>query len=63
MFLPILRSLGTSSLSVGSVDGLKMFVESTVTGNHMNDGSVARFVFNEDVVKLTNDGELIRSSD
>ena len=31
---------------MGSVDGVKMFVESTVTGNHMKDGSVARFVLN-----------------
>ena len=48
---------------MGSVDGVKMFVESTVTGNHMKDGSVARFVRNVVVVKLTNDGELIRFND
>ena len=35
---------------MGSVDGVKMFVESTVTGNHMKDGSVARFVLNVVVV-------------
>ena len=50
-------------LSEGSVDGVKMFVESTVTGNQMKDGSVARLVLNVVVVKLTNDGELIRSND
>ena len=48
---------------MGSVDGVKMFVESTVTGNQMKDGSVARLVLNVVVVKLTNDGELIRSND
>ena len=50
-------------LSVGSVDGVKMFVESTVTGDYMKDGSVARFVLDEVVVKLTDDGEVIRSND
>ena len=48
---------------MGSVDGVKMFVESTVTGDYMKDGSVARFVLDEVVVKLTDDGEVIRSND
>ena len=46
---------------MGSIDGVKMFVESTVTSDHVKDGSVARFVLNVVVVELTNDGELIRS--
>ena len=48
---------------MGSIDGVKMFVESTVTSDHVKDGSVARFVLNVVVVELTNDGELIRSND
>ena len=40
-----------TQLSVRSVDGVKMFVESTVTGNHMKDGFVARFVLNEVVAE------------
>ena len=48
---------------MGSVDGVKMIVESTVTGNHMKDGSVAQFFHNVVVVKLTNVGEFIRSND
>ena len=50
-------------LVVGSVDDVKMFVESTMTGDHMKNGSVARFVLNVVVVKLTNDGEHITSND
>ena len=48
---------------MGSVDGVKMFVESTVTSDHVKDGSVARFVLNVVDVKLTNDEELMRSND
>ena len=48
---------------MGSVDGVQMFIESTVTSDHVKDGSVARFVLNVVVVELTNDGELIRSND
>ena len=48
---------------MGSIDGVKMLVESTVTSDHVEDGSVARFVLNVVVVELTNDGELIRSND
>ena len=48
---------------MGSVDGVKMFVEFTVTSDHVKDGSVARFVLYVVVVELTNDGELIRSND
>ena len=48
---------------MGSVDGVKIFVESTVTSNHMKDGFVARFVLNLVVVKLAHDEELIRSND
>ena len=48
---------------MGSIDGVKMLVESTVTSDHVKDGSVARFVLNVVVVELTNDGELIRSND
>ena len=48
---------------MGSIDGVKMLVESTVTSDHVEDGSVARFVLNVVVVELTNNGELIRSND
>ena len=40
-----------------------MFVESTVAGNHVKDGSVARLVIDVVVVKLVNGRELIRSND
>ena len=40
-----------------------MFIGSTVTSDHVKDGSVVRFVLNVVVVELTNDGELIRSND
>ena len=48
---------------MGSIDGVKMFVESTVTSDHVIDVSVARFVLNVVVVELTNDREFIRSND
>ena len=48
---------------MGSIDGIKMFIESTVTSDHVKDGSVARFVLNVVVVELTNDGDFIRSND
>ena len=45
---------------MGTIDGVKMFVESTVTSDHVKDGSVALFVLDVVVVELTNDGEFIR---
>ena len=48
---------------MGTIDVVEVFVESTVTSDHVKDGSVARFVLNVVVVELTNDGELIRSND
>ena len=48
---------------MGSVDGAKVFVDSTVASNHVEDGSVAHLVLNVVVVKLANDRELIRSND
>ena len=48
---------------MGSVDGVKMFIESTVTSDHVKDGSVALFVLNVVVVELTNDREFIRTND
>ena len=52
-------------LSVGPVDGVEVFVKSTVTSNHVKDGShsVAHLVLNVVGVKLANDRELIRSND
>ena len=46
-------------LSVGSVDGVEVFVKSTVTSNQVKDGSVAHLVLTVVVVKLANDRELI----
>ena len=34
-----------------------------MTGDHMKDGSVVRFVLNVVAVELTNDGEFIGSND
>ena len=50
-------------LSVGSVDVVKVFVESTVASNHVEDGSVAHLVLNVVAVKLANDQVLFRSND
>ena len=47
---------------MGSVDGLEVFVESTVASNHVKDGSVARLVFTV-VAVLANDRKLVRSND
>ena len=44
---------------MGSVDGVKVLVESTMACNHVKDGFVAHLVLYVVVVKLTNDRELI----
>ena len=41
----------------------EVFVKSTVTINHVKDGSVAYLVLNVVVVQLANDRELIESND
>ena len=51
LFLPIL-------LSLGSVDGVEVFVESTVASNLVKDGCVARLVLNVVVVELANNMNL-----
>ena len=48
---------------MGSVDGVEVFVKSSVTSNNVKGGSVAHLVLNVVVVKLANDRELIRSND
>ena len=48
---------------MGSVDGVGVFVESTVTSNHVKDGSVAHPVLGVAVVELAHDRELIRYND
>ena len=48
---------------MGSIDGVKMFVESTVTSNYVKDDSVAHLFLDVVVVKWANDRELIRSND
>ena len=50
---------------MGPVDGVEVFVKSTVTSNHVKDGShsVAHLVLNVVVVKLANDRELIKFND
>ena len=51
-------------LSFGYVDGIEVFVESTVASNYVKDGPVAQLVLNVVVVnKLANDRALIRSND
>ena len=50
-------------LSVGSVNGVEVFVESTVARNLVKDGSVVHLVLNVVVVELVNDCELLRSND
>ena len=48
---------------MGTIDVVEVFVESTVTSDHVKDGSVALFVLDVVVVELTNDGEFIRTND
>ena len=48
---------------MGTIDVVEVFVESTVTSDHVKDGSVALFVLDVVVVELTNDGEFIRAND
>ena len=50
-------------LSAGSVDGVQVFVESTVASNHVKDGSVAHLVLVAVVVRLVDNRELIGSYD
>ena len=42
-------------LSVGSFDGVEVFVESIMASNHGKDGSVAHLVLGVVVVELAND--------
>ena len=66
MLNPFLRFFAVRThLDVGSVDGVEVFVKSTVTSNHVKDGShsVAHLVLNVVVVKLANDRELIKFND
>ena len=40
---------------MGSVNGVEVFVESTVASHHVKDGSVARLVLDVVAVELAND--------
>ena len=60
-FLPIFTVV--THLSVGSVDGVEVSVQSTVASNHVKDGSVAHLVLVAVVVRLVDNRELIGSYD